>query len=812
MRTRLLIAAAVLLAATLVTAPAQANLNTWGGLTGLNAASGANWVREYATGLPPTTIYAATEGDGVWKSVNDGLTWTNFSSGLECACGAMNVRTVYTSGTTVYAGTTAGLFMNPGTGWTPVAQGPEDDPAHPKNLNQAVQAVLSPIAGQMLAGVASGGVYKSSDSGKTWQPPAPGNGMASSETVWSFAQLIPGSVFAATSSGIYRSLDGGSTWQLKSDGISGTMLRVAADSHRPNIFYAVGSGGVYRTINFGETWSDISGSGSSALLNTQARALTVFSGVDQTRLYVGTENGVWVGTTGNGVAPGPVRWRKVTNDGLGNNTIFWALTNFLTTPGTLLGGTQSDGGYALTFQAPANTAPPVVSASNGLTVGQTLGASHGTWSGTQTIEYEYQWQQCTGKDAQNNGTGCTDISNATDPTYVLDTPDKTKYMRVQVQGENDFPTFSLNKVSSKVVGPITANPNTLPGANQSSTASIGAVTGDITLPQSGDKLTAKTWLFNPAATSTTFQWLRCDSNGAACHPIAGATGLTYTLTDDDVTLRLRVQVTGTNANGSTTLDPSGATNTIFPQEATQTAPAEIHGDAIVGETLISTVGKWKYPGTTYQREWLRCEADGSDCVTLTGETAPGHTLVDDDLGHRMRVRITADSNEANHFPDPVEVLGPLSDVVQPAPVPQSQPQPGGGGGQPGGGGSPQPAPTPDTLAPVFQGLSLASSKSKHGGSLSLKYAVSEGGTLSIKFQRLVAGRKVGKTCKAGAHKGKKCTALKAAGSATVSAAKAGTAAVSVKKLAAGSYRALVTPVDAAGNRGAARTLSFSVKR
>ena len=59
-------------------------------------------------------------------------------------------------------------------------------------------------------------------------------------------------------------------------------------------------------------------------------------------------NGVYAGTTDHGPLPGAVKWRKVTknNDGLGNNTIVWALTNFSTTPGTLLAGTQSNGGYS----------------------------------------------------------------------------------------------------------------------------------------------------------------------------------------------------------------------------------------------------------------------------------------------------------------------------------------------------------------------------------------------------------------------------------------------------------------------------------
>src|SRR3954470_19475991 len=166
---------------------ARAGVFDWNGLPGLNAANGANWVREYATGLPPTTMYAATEGDGVYRSTTNGVTWSAFSSGLEAVPGAKNVRTVYTSAATAYAGTSAGLFKSVGGGsWQPVAQGPEDDPKHPTKLNQPVQAVFSGPSGTLIAGVARGGVYRSSDGGATWQPPAPGNGMARSETVRSF--------------------------------------------------------------------------------------------------------------------------------------------------------------------------------------------------------------------------------------------------------------------------------------------------------------------------------------------------------------------------------------------------------------------------------------------------------------------------------------------------------------------------------------------------------------------------------------------------------------------------------------------------
>ena len=112
------------------------------------------------------------------------------------------MRAVYTSGTTAWIGTDVGLFKSIGGGaWQPVAQGPEDDPKNPTKLNQSVQAVFSGPTGTLIAGVASGGVYRSTDGGNTWKPPAPGNGMWQSETVWSFASFVDGVIFAATDVG-----------------------------------------------------------------------------------------------------------------------------------------------------------------------------------------------------------------------------------------------------------------------------------------------------------------------------------------------------------------------------------------------------------------------------------------------------------------------------------------------------------------------------------------------------------------------------------------------------------------------------------
>ena len=57
-------------------------------------------------------------------------------------------------------------------------------------------------------------------------------------------------------------------------------------------------------------------------------------------------------------------------------------------------------------------------------------ATNGTWTGTPTIEFTYQWQDCTA--------ACTDIKDATESSFVV--PAQNRKYRVVVTAQNDFPT------------------------------------------------------------------------------------------------------------------------------------------------------------------------------------------------------------------------------------------------------------------------------------------------------------------------------------------------------------------------------------
>jgi hypothetical protein len=103
-------------------------------------------------------------------------------------------------------------------------------------------------------------------------------------------------------------------------------------------------------------------------------------------------------------------------------------------------------------------------------------------------------------------------------------------------------------------------------------------------PQEGQTLTEAhgTWTGSP--TSYSYQWLRCDSSGANCTAITGATSQTYTLTAADVGHTIRVQETATNAAGSASARSAPTAVVTGP------APTATTGSATATVTTITLNG------------------------------------------------------------------------------------------------------------------------------------------------------------------------------------------------------------------------------
>jgi hypothetical protein len=112
---------------------------------------------------------------------------------------------------------------------------------------------------------------------------------------------------------------------------------------------------------------------------------------------------------------------------------------------------------------PPNTAPPTISGT--ATVGSTLTANPGTWTGSG-ITFTYQWRQC---DA--SGANCTKITGATGNTYVIASGDVDHTIRVDVTGKlgTDSNTVTSAQTATVTTGAAPAPPATGCPADKSTT-------------------------------------------------------------------------------------------------------------------------------------------------------------------------------------------------------------------------------------------------------------------------------------------------------------------------------------------------------
>jgi hypothetical protein len=106
---------------------------------------------------------------------------------------------------------------------------------------------------------------------------------------------------------------------------------------------------------------------------------------------------------------------------------------------------------AASSAAPVNTAEPKISGT--AQEGQTLSGSSGTWTGTGTITYKYQWRRC---NAQGNG--CSNIGGADSSNYQLRTADVGHTVRVRVTAKNADGSASSDSNESAVVTAKTTTP------------------------------------------------------------------------------------------------------------------------------------------------------------------------------------------------------------------------------------------------------------------------------------------------------------------------------------------------------------------
>jgi hypothetical protein len=101
-------------------------------------------------------------------------------------------------------------------------------------------------------------------------------------------------------------------------------------------------------------------------------------------------------------------------------------------------------GTAARQAPPVNATPPSITGS--AQQSQTLTAQNGTWTGTGTISFRYQWLRC-----NSNGNGCAEISGATERTYAVRGADVGRTIRVRVTATNADGSTTATSAPTAVV-------------------------------------------------------------------------------------------------------------------------------------------------------------------------------------------------------------------------------------------------------------------------------------------------------------------------------------------------------------------------
>jgi hypothetical protein len=251
----------------------------------------------------------------------------------------------------------------------------------------------------------------------------------------------------------------------------------------------------------------------------------------------------------------------------------------------------------------------------------------------------------------------------------------------------------------------------------------------------GQTLTANRGLWTGDPTSYRYRWVRCPESGGRpdgsdCAAIGGATDQQYDVTASDAGRRLRVRVTATNADGSTTA-ASNATAVIkaAPSAPSNTKPPTISGEAVVGATLTATPGQWTQ-SPSFHYEWRRCDENGASCAAIAGASERTYVLKSVDQGNTLRVRVEATSSGATAAATSVPTA-----VVRPA----TSPPPPAVNGCPAGSGAIQVNQLSAPARLLIAGQALAPSVVTGGtGSLTARFRVTACGGRPVQGALLFA--------------------------------------------------------------------------
>jgi len=312
--------------------------------------------------VDPGIIYAGTGelhfssdsyyGCGMLRSIDGGLTWTRHGAAeFQTATGGARVSRLVidpttagsTSSTTVYAATSVGLWISHDSGqsWARTLAGVIDDLA----TDAASPGTLYAARGLLVADI-DNGIYKSADSGTTWNRLTSFPTTNAGRIALAASPGTPGVVYAAVQNsfdgiddgkllGIWRTEDGGTSWEKRSASRADCStqcwydLVLAVDPRDPNTLY-FGGVSFYRSRDGAQTFENVLHSA-----HVDQHAIT-FDPSDPGTLYIGNDGGIYRSRDET------ASWQSL-NAGLAITQFYPGVSLHPNDTTIVLGGTQDNG-------------------------------------------------------------------------------------------------------------------------------------------------------------------------------------------------------------------------------------------------------------------------------------------------------------------------------------------------------------------------------------------------------------------------------------------------------------------------------------
>ncbi len=278
----------------------------------------------------PDAIYVATAGGGIFKSINQGTTWTPIFDRVDAMMSIGGVAVSPSTPNTVWVGTGEannrqssswgdGVYKSVDGGRTWTSSGLKDT----RHIGRIVVHPTDPAVvyvaavGHLWGSNSERGVFKTTDGGQTWKKALYVDDNTGATDIVMDPQ-DPETLFAAmyqrqrtawgfngggAGSGIYRTRDGGLTWTLLSHGLpNGEKGRIGLDVFHadPRLVYAVveaggRESGVYRSTDRGDTWEILSTLNPRPMYYSQIRV----DPKDRNRVYLlGSNRGFYISDDG----------------------------------------------------------------------------------------------------------------------------------------------------------------------------------------------------------------------------------------------------------------------------------------------------------------------------------------------------------------------------------------------------------------------------------------------------------------------------------------------------------------------------------